>query len=451
MKLKVGIVTLGCDKNTVDNEYLAGLLEKSGCELIVENTNTKDIQLDAVVVTTCGFIESAKEQSIDTIVELATRKRETGNPRHLFVAGCLAQRYSGDLVDEIPEIDGMVGVGQFQRMAEMILSADQLDQPVHDVSRIPVVDIYQFMHRKRLDAVPHAFLKISDGCNHTCTFCSIPMMKGKLRSVSPEIILEEAKHLLEDGVRELNLVAQDLSMYGMDRWKDYRLPNLIRDLASLPGDFWIRCLYYYPGLVTEEFLRVFSEAPKVVPYLDMPLQHLDPDILKRMKRPFASVRVFDLIERMRGLVPNLTLRTTMICGFPGETDAHHRNMLESMSRLEFDRLGAFRYSDEEGTPACKMGDRVAQETRDQRWHAVMQLQQPISRKLNERRIGEKTRVLVEGYDRDSSSWVTRSPAEAPEIDGKVFLENHCSLKVGDFVDVEITGAGDYDIHARITS
>ena len=383
--LRVGLVTLGCDKNTVDNEYLAGLLEQSGCELVLDSSEST-LGLDAVVVTTCGFIDSAKAQSIDAIVQLAERKRDTGNPRRLFVAGCLAQRYADELLAEIPEIDGLVGVGQFKRLAQMILEADRAGEPREDVARkdvasVPLVDIYQHMHRRRLDSRPYAFLKVSDGCNHGCTFCSIPLMKGALRSVPPEVLLEEARQLLAQGVRELNLVAQDLSTYGMDRWKDYRLPQLLNDLCALEGDFWIRCLYFYPGHVTDEFLEVMATQPKIVPYLDMPLQHLDPEVLRRMKRPFHDVNTFQLVERLRAAVPGLTLRTTMIVGFPGETPVAHRNMLEGISRLRFDRLGAFQYSPQDDTPAGRLPRQVGSRTREKRWHAIMGAQAQIAHEL----------------------------------------------------------------------
>ena len=441
-KMRVGIVTLGCDKNTVDNEYLAGLLELGGCELVVAGRELERAQLDAAVVTTCGFIESAKAQSIEAIVELAERKRASGSPRRLFVAG----RYSDDLMKEIPEIDGMVGVGQYARLAGMILDADAKERAL-DVAQMPQVDIYKLMRRRRLEATPHAFLKVSDGCNHTCTFCSIPAMKGKLRSVPLEILLDEARGLIDQGVKELNLVAQDLSMYGMDRWPDVRLPQLLRALSALEGDFWIRCLYYYPGLVSDEFLDVLADTPKLVPYLDMPLQHLHPDTLRRMKRPFADVKTFKLIEKMRARVPNLVLRSTMIVGFPGETEEEHQFVLDGLKEIEFDRLGAFKYSIEDGTPAGAREDQIEDEIKEQRWHAVMSTQAPIAYKKNLARVGEVTRVLIESHDPHENYYVGRSAGEAPEIDGKVFVNSNAALDFGNFVDVNIVSAGNYDVKA----
>ena len=452
--MRIGIVTLGCDKNTVDNEYLAGLLDEAGCELVALPATDPALaaaqagRLDAAVVTTCGFIDRAKAQSVDSIVQLAESKRGVGNPRRLFVAGCLSQRYGDELMTEIPEVDAMVGVGQFARLAELILEHDHDEQRRAEIAPQPTVDIYKLMRRRRLEATPHAFLKVSDGCNHTCTFCSIPSMKGKLRSVPREILIEEARRLIGQGVRELNLVAQDLSMYGIDRWPDYRLPDLLRDLCAIPGDFWIRCLYYYPGLVTDDFLDVMASEPKIIPYLDMPLQHLDPGVLRRMKRPFHDVKTFRLVERMRERVPGLVLRSTMIVGFPGETRAEHEAMLEGIRRLRIDRLGAFEYSVEEGTPAGEMEDQLGARERKRRWRAVMETQQPIAAELGRARIGSRVRVLVEGLDPESNRWVARSTAEAPEIDGKVLIDTDTPPAAGEFLDVEITDATVYDVLAR---
>lgn len=442
--MRVGLVTLGCDKNTVDNEYLAGLLGKAGCEIAPAVDLDAPEPLDAVVVTTCGFIGTAKQQSVDTIVALADHKRTTGNPGKLFVAGCLAQRYAGELLDEIPEIDGLVGVGQFNTIVDMIRAAAA---ERNAVLAVPRVDIYEFMSRPRLDARPHAFLKLSDGCDHACTFCSIPAMKGKLRSVPHGILLDEARALVAEGVREINLVAQDLADYGRDRWKDYRLPELLRDLARIDGDFWIRCFYLYPGGINDRLLEVLATEPKIVPYVDMPLQHLDFGVLRRMKRPYRDVNTFRLVEKMRSAVPGLALRTTMIVGFPGETDAEHQAMIDGMRALRFERLGAFQYSREEDTPAGVMGGQVPDEIKEARWRAVMETQAEISAAWNAARVGQVQRVLVESYDDGARRWNARGPAEAVDIDGAVFLESDHPLEIGQFVDAEILESDTYDLHA----
>ncbi len=453
--VRVGVVTLGCDKNTVDNEYLAGMIERAGGEVVFRNDG---LPLDAAVVTTCGFIAAAKDQSIQAILDLAKGKRETGSPKKLYVAGCLSQRYGEEMMKEIPEIDGLVGVGQFKRITEMIVQGAREeaeaerdfpgDAPLMDIAPTPKVDIYAHFQRKPLKDVPYAFLKVSDGCNHACTFCAIPKMKGKLLSVEPEILLAEAKALLARGVKEINLVAQDLSEYGRDRWKDYRLTNLLREICALPGDFWVRCLYYYPGNITDEFLKYMASEPKIVPYLEMPLQHLHPDTLRRMKRPFHEKNTFETVEKIRATIPGVTIRSTVIVGFPGETTGEFNALMDGLKKIRFDRLGAFEYSTEDDTPAGEMPKQTAAKTRAQRWRMVMKLQSEISEELNEKRIGKRTRVLIEGYDERTKLYVARSAAEAPEVDSKVLVASERKLAVGDFLDVEINGATTYDVYAQ---
>ncbi len=444
--MRIGVITLGCDKNTVDNEYLAGLLEDRGCEVVFERDIDAGVMLDAAVVTTCGFIGDAKRQSVERIVDLAERKRETGNPRRLYVAGCLAQRYAEDLLGAVPEIDGIAGVGQFETMVRMILEPAPENRIA--VNAAPKVDIYRFMRRKRIENTAHSFLKIADGCNHHCTFCAIPKMKGPARSVPPEILLEEASSLIRQGVKELNLVAQDISMYGRDRWKDYRLSHLLRDLCALPGDFWVRCLYCYPGGIHDDLITVLNEEPKIVSYLDIPLQHLDPEVLRRMKRPYREVNTVHLVKRIREAIPGITLRTTMIVGFPGESPQAFQRLVDGIRELRFDRLGVFQYSKEEETPAGAEPRQVTKKTRERRWNTVMEAQAEISEELSAVRIGQRTRVLVEGFDEARKQWFGRSPAEAPEVDGSVFLQSDSPLAPNTFVDAEITGSDVFDITAR---
>ena len=441
---RVGLLTLGCDKNTVDNEYLAALLEDGGCELALDRDG--DAPLDAAVVTTCGFIGPATEQSIDAIVELADRKRRLGDPRRLYVAGCLSQRHGEELMRRIPEIDGLVGVGRFERLAEMILAGD--GRTGAEVDPKPSVDIYRLMRRRALDDRPHGFLRLSDGCNHGCSFCSIPIMKGRLRSAPPEVLLGEARALVDRGAREINLIAQDLSAYGTDLGPRWRLPRLLAELCRIEGDFWIRCLYVYPGQVTDELLEVMAGEPKVVPYLDLPLQHVVPAVLRRMRRPFHERNTAQLVERLREAVPGVTLRTAMIVGFPGETAADHRAMLEAIERLRFDRLGAFEYSSEEGTEAAAMTPRVSPRVRRRRWHAVMSVQAPIALEKNRERVGRVERVLVEGRAPERDCWVGRGVAEAPDIDGSIFVHSERPLAAGDFVRARIERAEPYDLVAR---
>lgn len=301
------------------------------------------------------------------------------------------------------------------------------------------------LSRHRLDARPYAFLKISDGCNHACTFCSIPLIKGRHHSVAPETLLTEARELIASGVREINLVAQDISIYGSDLGGAYRLPDLLRDLCALDGDFWVRCLYCYPGLIDDALIETLATQPKIVPYLDMPLQHLAQAVLQRMKRPHHETRVDALVGRLRGAIPGLTLRTTMIVGFPGETPADHRALLEGLERLRFERLGAFEYSPEEDTPAATAPRQVGPRTRSKRWNEVMAAQMEIAEAWNQGRVGTVTRVLIDEYDEAAGLWVGRSSAEAPEVDGKIFIQSSLPLAVGQFVLVRIEEASAYDL------
>lgn len=448
--MRVAIVTLGCDKNTVDNEYLAGMLEGAGCEVVLAEDARP---IDAAVVTTCGFIAAAKEQSIDAIGALARAKREKGSPGKLYVAGCLAQRQGEELMVTFPEIDGLVGVGQFRDLTEMIAQGDEKGSGERrmQVAPVPTVDIYQHLARRPLGSHPHAFLKVSDGCNHTCSFCAIPAMKGKLRSVEPEILLAEAREMLARGVREICLVAQDLSDYGRDRWPDYRLPELLREICALPGDFWVRCMYYYPGQVTDRFLEVLATEPKIVKYLEMPLQHLHPAVLRRMRRPFHEKNTFEQIARIRKAVPGIALRTTFIIGFPGETQEEFQFLLDGIQELEFDRLGAFQYSREDGTPAGGMHTQVNPQTKAQRWRMVMDRQAKIAGQLNRKRKGKTEQVLIEGFDEQSGFFAGRSTGDAPHVDGKVLIEAQEDLRPGTFATVRIARSTTYDVYGRVES
>lgn len=438
----IGIFTLGCDKNTVDAEYLAGILAKQGCEVIAEPPLTTS--LDAAVVVTCGFIADAKVESIDKILELAQAKEISANPKRLYVMGCLSQRYARDLATEVHQIDGIVGVGQMKQLAAMILTEKRQRNLVR---RVPRTDIREFLPRQRLDSKPYTFLKIADGCNHACTFCSIPIMKGAYQSVPPQTLLREARQLLDQGVREINLVAQDIAAYGIDQWKSYRLPDLLKDLCSLPGTFWIRLLYCYPHGITDDLLQVMAAEARIVPYLDIPFQHFDPEVLERMGRPFGKLNPEEVVSRVRAALPGIVLRTTMLVGFPGESPQAHRTMLRTMERLRFERLGAFLYSPEEGTPAANFPKQVRRTTRQRRWDAVMSLQAEISAAFCASRVGSRTQVLVEGFDNDLQTYVARSAAEAPEVDGVVFVSSEKPLSVGQFIDVQITNADVYDIYA----
>jgi len=450
--MKIFFDTLGCDKNTVDNEYLAGLLKQRGFS-IANKTGAKDF--DAVLVTTCGFIAAAQQNSVEHVLHWAAEKRRRRRPLALFVSGCLTQQYGDKLRDQVPEIDGIAGVGDFDKLAELIERslAAQADgkklPPFYMVNATPVVDIPRDLPREALYGESYAYLKISDGCDHTCTFCAIPTMKGKHKSVKREVLLDEARRLIDGGARELNIVAQDASDYGKDLYPDYRLHHLLKDLAALDGEFWIRLFYLYPLGVTDELLELWKTEPKLARYVDMPLQHLSPSVMRRMKRPHLEAKIDETIARLR-TVPDLTLRTTMIVGFPGETDEDMDLLLAGMQKHKFDRLGVFTYSREEATPSAQLPDQVPELVKRQRQDKVMRAQMEISKELQAAKKGKRLRVLVESHDAKDRVWLCRSQADAPEIDGLVRVPgNHKLLEPGNFVDVEVTGTDVYDVTARL--
>ena len=438
----IGILILGCDKNTADAEHFAGMLANHLPTSVAVRGVSKDADSDnvyeALIIFTCGFIQDAKEESIETILDWCRRKTEMGNPRYVYAVGCLSQRYANELRDEIPEVDGFYGVNEIEALVQVLCSGTMSGNSTLDA---PI--------RIQLDNKPYAFLKIADGCNHHCTFCIIPAIKGAYYSRPREILLEEAQQLLASGIREINLVAQDTTGYGRDLYPDYRLPELLRDLCALPGDFWIRCLYCYPGGITEALIEQLATQPKIVPYLDIPLQHVSPPILKAMKRPAPDQDIKALIGKLRKAIPNLALRTTMIVGFPGETEADHEAMLDIVKEIGFEWLGAFRYCPEEGTAAATMTNQVPDAIALERYETLMELQAEITAAYNLQRQGKYTRVLVENYDEDLNAWTARSTAEAPEVDGAVLVYPHPAIQPGAFIEVVLLEASLYDITAKV--
>lgn len=453
--MRIGILTLGCDKNTVDAEYLAGLLTAAGCAVVparvphdggAVDASADPRPLDAAVVITCGFIADARDQSVEAIVALAEAKAATGNPARLYATGCLSQKHGAGLLAELPELDGVAGVGRMDEAAAMLLG-DRQSAARNKVHATPSTAVTRPLPRHELEARPHAFLKIADGCGHTCAFCAIPQMKGPYRSVAPDILLDEARALIQRGAKEINLVAQDITIYGADLG-GYRLPDLLRDLCAIDGDFWIRCLYAYPGGISDALIETLATQPKIVPYLDIPLQHFDPGVLRRMRRPFHEIDTAGLVHRLRNAIPALTLRTTVIVGFPGETPAAHRAMVDAIQTLRFERLGAFAYSREEDTPAAIMPRQVGKPTMARRLAAVLEAQAEVSQDWNETRIGARIRVLIEEYDPLREMYIARGHAEAPDVDGVVYIHSQEPLTPGQFLDVTITAADTYDVAAE---
>lgn len=453
MPVTVGFISLGCAKNLNDSEIMIGHLQKAGM------TMTPDPDLaDVVVVNTCSFIDKAKKESIDTILGVAQAKERGEYPKEqkLVVAGCLAQRFSKELPDLLPEVDAFIGLDQITALPDVITSimtgtlGDR--NLVSDKSTyIPDYDTPRF----RLTPRHSAYIKIAEGCNHTCTFCVIPQIRGKHRSRSQESIIREARMLVEAGVKEINLIAQDSTYYGMDRWQDGNRPTprsgvdstkgeslstLIRELNAIPGDFWIRILYTHPAHWSDELIRTISECPKVARYVDIPLQHISDNMLSSMQRQTNGDYIRDLLRRMRSGVPGMAIRTTFITGFPGETEDDHRELMDFIEEFRFERAGIFTYSREEGTKAYKMPNQVHHRTKTRRANEASELLARIADEIGQEQIGKTIRVLVE------VPGVARTAWDAPDIDGSVSVPE--DLPVGQFADVRIIDAVAYDLVAE---
>lgn len=438
---KVSFVSLGCNKNLVDTEVMMGLLAKAGFEIIGQEDAA-----DVLLVNTCGFINDAKEESIHTIIQLAQYKK-TGSCKALIVTGCLAQRYKDELLKEIPEIDGLVGTGEIDRIVEAVRGAI-------DGERKNIVSGRSFIYdhqlpRWRTTPSHYAYIKIAEGCDNRCSYCVIPDIRGGYRSRPKESILREAQDLVEQGVKEINITAQDSTRYGIDLYGRYALAELVQEMEQIPGLQWVRLLYAYPTRITEELIEVLKTGSKLCKYLDMPIQHVDKELLARMNRQGDREMLLSLIKRLRREVPGITLRTTLIVGFPGETEAQFQSLLEFVKEAEFDRLGAFTYSQEENTPAGRMREQIPEDVKNQRRNLIMQVQQEISLKKNRNKIGSIISVLVEGKSVESQElYVGRSGADAPDIDGTVVFTG-ASLNPGDMVRVRITDAAEYDLMGEV--
>lgn len=445
--MKIGIVTLGCDKNTVDNEYLAGLLEARGHEVFRAE---KGLAMDFVLINTCGFIEEAKSESLDAILDWAKEKTRSSSKLKLIVIGCLSQLYAEELSKEIPEIDALAGVGMFEQIVALVEQTDQRStaRPILRSSN-PSMAIERPYARKALDTLPYGFLKIADGCDHTCSFCTIPRIKGQYHSVPREILLDEARALLGRGCKELNLVAQDTAKYGMDLYPDYRLEDLVKDLCTLPGQFWVRLLYLSPLDMRPELIRCIAEEKKICKYVDLPVQHLDGRVLQRMKRPYGPEQIVNTVETLRRSIPGVTIRTTLIVGFPGEGRKEFRVLCDGIQKLQFDRLGVFEYSAEEETEAAQWTDQVPPRTRQRRRETLMRLQAEIAGIRHRRTIGTTRQVLIEQSIPRADVYLGRSEAEAPEVDGYIACHSAQKLAPGQWVLARITSAGAYDFEGEV--
>lgn len=438
--LKIALESLGCSKNLVDAEIMMGILNKKGYKL------TGDFEdADVILVNTCGFIESAKQESIDTIIEFANLK-ETGNLKLLIVTGCLAQRYSDELKEEIPEIDAIVGTGSYQNIDE-ILEGLQKEKQIVSLNDIEVVyneDLPRYVSTPEY----MAYLKISEGCDKHCTYCIIPKLRGKQKSRRIEDIVAEAKNLAENGVKELVVIAQDSTMYGSDIYGEARLPQLLEELAKIEGIKWIRIMYSYPESITKELVDVIKRNDNICSYFDMPIQHASNKILKLMNRQTTKEELLSKINMIRTAIPDATLRTTLITGFPGEDEKDFEELVEFVKEVKFDKLGVFPYSREEGTAADKLPNHLEQEVKEERRDVIMMIQQSISEEINQRKIGKTYEVLIEEQIEDNV-YIGRTQYDAEEIDSIVYVKSHTTLEPGDFVDVKINTALEYDLMGDI--
>ncbi|MCC3371801.1 30S ribosomal protein S12 methylthiotransferase RimO [Cohnella sp. REN36] len=433
---KVSVVTLGCEKNLVDSEIMSGLIHQRGFSLV-----DKPEDATVVIVNTCGFIDAAKEESVNTILSLAELK-ETARLKALIVSGCLTQRYKQELMEEMPEIDGIVGTGDFHRINDIIDEALGGRKPVYVGN--PVFTYEENLPRKLSTPRHTAYVKIAEGCDNACTFCSIPIMRGKFRSRSIESIVAEAEQLAAQGVKEISLIAQDSTNYGTDLYDGFKLPELLNRVSEVPGVEWVRLHYAYPGFFTDELIEAIASNPKICNYIDMPLQHSEDAILKRMRRPGRQRDVRELIARIRARIPDVALRTSMIVGFPGETEEDFERLCDFVREMKFDRLGVFAYSQEEDTPANRLPDHLPDEVKQRRASTLMEIQREVAKDNASKYVGRTIDVLVESYDGRSDVYVGRSQFDAPEIDGEVFVTG-VRAEIGTIRKVRITHAYEYDL------
>ena len=441
--MNILFVSLGCDKKLVDTEVMLGLLAKKGHQMIDDET-----QADIVIVNTCCFIHDAKEESIQTILEMAQLK-ETAVLKKLIVTGCLAQRYKEEILEEIPEVDAVLGTTSYDEIAEVIdgLFSDSPMERADARMIMKDVDYLPETQKGRLVTTGghFAYLKIAEGCDKHCTYCIIPKIRGNFRSVPMEELIDEAKELADQGVKELVLVAQETTLYGKDIYGEKSLPRLLKALCKIQGLRWIRILYCYPEEITDELIQVIKEEPKICHYLDLPIQHASDAILKRMGRKTSKEQLISIIGKLREEIPDITLRTTLITGFPGETDEQHEELMDFVDQMEFERLGVFTYSPEEDTPAAEMPDQISEEIKQDRQAELMELQQDIVFDRNEDLIGEEMLVMIEGKVADENAYVGRTYRDAPNVDGLIFVNTDEELVSGDFAKVKVTGAMDYDL------
>ena len=435
--MKVLFISLGCDKNLADSEEMLGLLTGKGHEIV-----DSEEEAEVIVINTCCFIHDAKEESIENILEMAEYKK-AGTCKVLIVTGCMAQRYKEEIIEEIPEVDAVLGTTSYMDILKAIDEAceGRHFQEFRDINELP-----EDSGRRILTTGGHyGYLKIAEGCDKHCTYCIIPSLRGRFRSVPQERLIAQAEHMAEQGVKELILVAQETTMYGTDLYGKKTLHLLMKELCKIKGIRWIRVLYCYPEEIYEELIQVMKEEKKICHYLDLPIQHASDRILKRMGRRTTRAQLTATIEKLRKEIPDIVLRTTLITGFPGETEEDHQELMEFVDEMEFDRLGAFTYSPAEGTPAETMEDQIPEEIKEERRDEIMELQQEISLEKGNDRIGQELLVMIEGKVSGESAYIARTYGDAPKVDGYIFVQTGELLMTGDFAKVRVTGALEYDL------
>lgn len=439
--MNILFVSLGCDKNLVDTEVMLGMLTSKGHQMV-----DSEEMADVIVINTCCFINDAKEESIQTILEMAEYKKN-GSIKALLVTGCLAQRYKQEILDEIEEVDAVIGTNSYDLIMEAIDEAleGKSGLKMTELTGIPTVDTKRVV----TTGGHYAYLKIAEGCDKHCTYCIIPKIRGNFRSVPMEKLLSEATELAEQGVKELILVAQETTLYGKDIYGEKSLPKLLKELCKINGIRWIRILYCYPEEITDDLIRVMKDEPKICHYLDLPIQHASDVILKRMGRRTDKAKLVEVIGKLRIEIPDIALRTTLITGFPGETQEQHEELMEFVDEMEFDRLGVFTYSPEEDTAASLMPEQIDEEVKEVRQAELMELQQEIAFDLAEDMIDKEILVMIEGKVADENVYVGRTYKDAPNVDGLIFVESSEELMSGDFAKVRVTGALEYDLIGEI--
>ncbi len=453
--MKVGFVNLGCSKNLIDTEATIGLFQKNKFEIVNDETKA-----EVIVINTCGFIDSAKEEAINTILEMAEYKK--GKCQYLIVMGCLVQRYYEELVKALPEVDLFIKIEEYDKLWDkiedlikrnrVVKSQKKASKKIMDIPKMPMLKQEEFLNRTITTGNTYAYLKIGEGCSNQCTYCAIPYIRGPFVSRKKEDIIEEAKKLAKQGIKELIIIAQDTTKYGIDLYGESKLAELLQEIHQIKEIKWIRFLYSYPEGITEELIEVVAKYPKIANYFDIPIQHISDSILKKMNRRTSKKQIEDLIEKIRNKIPEVTLRTSLIVGFPGETKENFEELLAFVKTAKFDKLGAFPYSKEEGTPAAKLPNQIHGNTKKARYNQIMKIQQEISRQNLEKKVNKEYEVLVEDISFDGKYYIGRTMQDVPDIDGLVYIKNDDleeKKRIGSFLNCKVTNISNYDLMAEI--